>query len=302
MGMGRSRVIFETERHIKILGTIIRSVHTRPIRVKNLTDGSQYLLVQSHHLTLDTYDPIFEGLWVEEQVKLYKFKLGLDNDLSNVHLSDCEISFSLKGARLTGSTFKNVDFVGSNLEGADLRGSTFIGCTLTDMNIKGAVFSESKLEDVNFTGSDLSGSYFYDADFHAPIMRGSNLTGVRLEKASFNGGDFTGANLEGVDFTDMEYSLDESESDCMNGYLPEPRLIFNNANLKGAKFDGTCLNHAQFEGADLTGTSFKGCDLSSEYPIDCVYSEGTSFKGATLESTDFEGANLSGVLSLRGFF
>lgn len=296
-GFGQ-RVVFERETHIKVLGTTIRSTNIRPLRVKNLDDGSQYLLVQPHELTLVDVDPIFKGLSVEEQAKIAKFKLGLNSNLSHLELDDCTVPFSLKGANLTNCTFRNVDFTGSNLDGANLMCSTFIGCTLKGLSIRGANFTDCKLEDVDFTGSDLSRSSFYDADLHAPIMRGCNLTGVLLEKAYFNGGDFTESNCEGVNFTVMDYSFSESESDCMNGYLQDPRLIFNQANLRGAKFDKLILTHAQFEGADLTGASFKDCDLSST-PEDYDYqSEGTSFKGAVLEGVVFDGANLEGVLGI----
>jgi uncharacterized protein YjbI with pentapeptide repeats len=290
-GLGQ-RIVLERETHIKVLGTTIRSVHNRPLRVKNLNDDSQYLLVQPHHLTLAG----FEGLDLEEQVKLCKFKLGVDNDLSRLELENCKMSLSLRGARLTDCIFRNVDFMGSNLDGADLRGSTFIGCYLKDLSIRGANFTDCKLENVDFTDSDLSESSFYDADFHAPIMRGCNLTGVVFEKAHFNGSDFTRSNCESVDFTLMDYSFDEAESECMNGYIQDPRLIFDKANLRGAKFDRLTLTHAQFEGADLTDVSFKDCDLSST-PEDYDYhSEGTNFKNAILDNVVFDGANLNGIV------
>jgi uncharacterized protein YjbI with pentapeptide repeats len=296
-GLGQ-RVVVERETHIKVLGTTIRSSHNRPLRVKNLDDGSQYLLVLPHELTLADVDPIFKGLSVEEQARLAKFKLGLNSNLSHLELDDCTVPFSLKGANLTNCTFRNVDFTGSCLDRANLMCSTFIGCTLKGLSIRGANFTDCKLEDVDFTGSDLSRSSFYDADLHAPIMRGCNLTGVLLEKADFTGGDFTESTCEGVNFTVMDYSFSESESDCMNGYLQDPRLIFNRANLRDAKFDKLILTHAQFEGADLTDASFKDCDLSSS-PEDYFYqSEGTSFKGALLEGVVLEGANLEGVLGL----
>lgn len=296
-GLGQ-RVVVEKETHIKVLGTTIRSAHNRPLRVKNLDDDSQYLLVQSYHLSLAYYDPIFEGMSVEEQAKLCKFKLGLNSNLSHLELEDCTMPFSLKGANLTNCIFRNVDFTGSCLDRADLMCSTFIGCTLKGLSIKKANFSKCKLEDVDFTGSDLSRSYFYDTDLHAPIMRDCNLTEVSLLKADFTGGDFTGSNCEGVDFAVMDYSFSEAESKCMNGYLQDPRLLFDECNLRGAKFDGLTLTHAQFEGADLTGASFKDCDLSSS-PEDYDYqSEGTSFKGAILEGVVFEGSNLEGVVGL----
>jgi uncharacterized protein YjbI with pentapeptide repeats len=278
-GLGE-RISIQEEVHLEVLGVTIRSRSERPIRVKNLEDGSQYILVKPEAFHIFKLEGAL--LDVGEQVKLYKVREGLSLDLSGLELygSSC-IRFpeiSLRGVDLSGGVFTDVDFSGLDFEGANLSRARFNRCSFKGALLKGANLSEAELEDVDFSEA--------------------RLEGATLKEASFVGVNFTKSWCDGVDFTEVEYDYDECETDCINGYLNEPRLIFNGARLKGAKFDGLSLNHAQFEGADLTEASFKGCDLSSCKTDDyCGYvSEGTSFKGAVLEGVDFEGALLEGAI------
>lgn len=282
-GMG-TQTFLEQETQIKVLGTTIRSTTYRPIRVKNLDDDKQYLLVTSDHFKIIDLEGAM--LTLDEQVKLYKVTHGLSKDLRGLSLSNCKIPFDLSGCDLSGSSFDQVDFLG-DLRGANLSGANLSYCDLKGLNLEGADFSNSILKSVDFSCSSLKGSTFFDAELDDPLFVTSSLDRVDFTKASFNGGDFTCALCEGVDFSGLEYSYDDSLSDCLNGYLNDPRLLFSWADLRGAKFDGLSLNHAQFNGATLTGATFKDCDLSSseddyrdsryEY-----YSEGTNFKGAKL--------------------
>jgi uncharacterized protein YjbI with pentapeptide repeats len=282
-GLG-TRTFLEQETQIKVLGTTLSSTSSRPIRVKNLDDDKQYLLVSSDHFKIIEIEGV--ELTLEEQIKLYKVAHGLSKDLQGISLSNCKITFDLSGCGLRGSTFDHVDFLG-DLRGANLSGVHLTYCDLKGLNLEGANFSNSILKSVDFSCSSLRGSTFLDADLDEPLFVTCSLEGVDFTKASFNGGDFTCALCEGVDFSGLDYSYEESLSDCLNGYLNDPRLLFSWADLRGAKFDGLSLNHAQFNGATLTGATFKDCDLSSseddyrdsryEY-----YSGGTSFKGAQL--------------------
>lgn len=253
----------------------------------------------------------------EERLKFEQVQAGLSKDLTNLYLfgaygKDKFPEVNLTDVDLSGSTLNNLIFEDMNFKDAimsevSLDGCTFVRCDFTRATIKsesnngkGPNFIECSLIgctlqleawdfSINFEGCDLSDSVFVKSDIAVAY--------------------FKNTKCENTDFTGLEYDLERAESLCFNGYNHEPRLIFNNANLKGAKFDGLSLNHAQFEGANLTDTSFKDCDLSSEEPLDmrCQsssyfdYSDSTSFKGATLNNTNFEGANLSGAKNLMGF-
>ena len=248
----------------------------------------------------------------EDRERVNKIKEGISKDLTGLdvcgysggHFPQIDLTgVDLGGSRLTHLRFENMSFRGAVLSSVDLDCSEFVNCDFT-----GAVIITKELR----RGVDLIGCDFSDCTIQINVYNGScHFDGSILRNSSFVNSDITVAyfentTCENTDFTGIKYNLQRAEDDCMNDYNEDPRLIFNNANLTGAKFDGLSLNHAQFENANLTNTSFKNCDLSSEQPIDmggwsCTwfeYSEATSFKGANLSDTDFEGADLRGVVGL----
>ena len=281
---GLKGTFIEQETQIKVLGTTIKSASYRPIWIKNLDDNKQYLLVTPDYFKI--IDLEGAELTLENQLKLYKVVHGLSKDLQGLRLSKCKIPFDLKGVDLSESSFDHVDFLG-DLSDANFKGSYLTYCELKGLNVERANFNDCVLKNVDFSCSNLREAKFVNAELEEPQFVTCSLEGIELTKASFNGGDFTCALCEGVNFSGIEYSYSESESDCLNGHLSDPRLLFSWADLRGAKFDGLSLNHAQFNGATLTGASFKDCDLSSDVAdyrdgVYEYYSEGTNFKGAVL--------------------
>lgn len=255
----------------------------------------------------------YKYYWSEhEREKLEKVREGISKDLTGLWLigefGDYFPQVDLTGVDLSDSllshlTFEDMSFRGAVLSGVDLNCSKFVRCDFT-----GAVIITKELDKgVDFIGCDLSDCtiqldvYSGSCDFDGSILRNSVFANSDIIVAYFGN-----AKCENTDFTGIKYDLQRAEDLCFNGYNKDPRLIFDNADLTGAKFDGLSLNHAQFENANLTNTSFKNCDLSSEEPIDMAgwsstwfeYSEATSFKGATLNNTNFDGANLKGVVGL----
>ena len=188
----------------------------------------------------------------------------------------------LEASDLNYVKFICCDFKGLKIELGDvyLSAMTFENCDMRECVL------QVNVANLSFSGCDLSGSRFEDS-------------GVIVMY-------FDEANCEGVDFRGIDYDLEEALGECLNGYNHDPRVLFNGANLRGARFDGLRLNHGQFEGADLEGASFRDCDLSSVEPLEYEqentyfdYSAGTSFFFASVKGVDFEGANLDGVLGLE---
>jgi uncharacterized protein YjbI with pentapeptide repeats len=210
----------------------------------------------------------------------------------NVHLVKCHFY---------ASRFKKTSFKGSILEDCTFDYTIFSRC-----NFDGAVLKDSDVsvytKQVYFRGCSFKGatiSLLVDGD---AVFDNCNLEGATFKDCDFACASFQGSNCKGVDFTGITYNYQEAQDQHFNGYNHDPRLLFQGADLSGAKFDGFSLNHAQFEGAILDGASFRGCDLSSEL-VDLTgwgccdfYSEGTSFKGCDMSKADFTDADLTGVL------
>lgn len=186
---------------------------------------------------------------------------------------------------LNYAKFEGCSFKGLKIELGDvyLSSLTFENCDMSDCEL------QMHVANLSFRGSNLSGSVFRDTCVIVMYCEGSDC--------------------EGVDFRGIDYDLEEALGECLNGYNHDPRMLFNGANLRGARFDGLRLNHGQFEGADLEGASFRGSDLSSVEPLEYEqentyfdYSAGTSFFFSNVKGVDFEGANLKGVLGLKEKF
>lgn len=188
------------------------------------------------------------------------------------------------------------------LDVCDLNYAKFIGCNFRGLKIK--------LGDVYLSAITFENCVMSDCEIQINVanlsFRGCDLSGSKFEDSGVIVMYFEGANCEGVDFRGIDYDLEEALGECLNGYNHDPRVLFNGANLRRAKFDGLALNHAQFDEANLEGASFRGCDLSSVEPLDYEqentyfdYSAATSFLFANLKDVDFEGANLEGVKGLE---
>lgn len=213
----------------------------------------------------------------------------------------------LCGYDLSGLRFEGVKMRGVRLLGVDLSGVEFVRCDLRESVI---LCSVSDWRFFEFEGCKMGGSVL-SVDGLEGVFRFKNcdLSGSVFVSSEVVSGSFEGSCCEGVDFRGMVFDVDEAEGLFMNGYIREPRLVFDRGDMRGARFDGMSLGHSSFEYVDLEGASFRGCDLSVRYELDSVsdskgdffyggefYSEGTSMVGALLSGVDWEGANVEGVI------
>lgn len=146
-------------------------------------------------------------------------------DLKGITVDGGQLAGNFAGVDLSGSTFRNMSFVGSNFRGANLTGVTIessrlSGVSFQDANLSGATLSQNAYEQVSDAGP---------ANF-----TGANLTGATLNVAVNEGHiAFTGATLKGTTFQDGGWA----ESDFV-----ELKDI-SNANFSGtdARPDGFTL-------------------------------------------------------------
>ena len=150
------------------------------------------------------------------------------------------------------------------IEGLDLSFRGFDGARTLRLHASGVVGR----------GSSWRGAYFDE-----PLLDGASFPYSAFEdsfmfEAALGGSDSSHANLRNVQW--------------LSCFAPES--IFDDADLTGARLDGTIFPGASFRGACLRGASlvhcsFRGCDLT-----------GADLRGGTLTDTVFEGAKLTGVL------
>lgn len=192
--------------------------------------------------------------------------------LRDMRLDDYDFSkLSLRGATITGCSFKSADLISANLEGSTLTHNDFtnaklIAAQLSDANLSHsillnanlltAVTRRTRLENIDFRGHDISGL----------ILRGVSLAGSNLEGQALARIDFSNSNLSGVNF---------KHADLI-------QALFNSADLRDANFTGAKLTGALFRNANLQGVNFSSLDLSK-----------ADFSEANLRDIDLREANLN---------
>lgn len=96
----------------------------------------------------------------------------------------------LRGANLSGSFFRNIDFTGTWFRGTNLAGAEFDHCHLNNTDfagadLRGARFIFCDMVNVNFAGADLRGAILNDLrvikDVH---LDGTDLRGVTADEKS----------------------------------------------------------------------------------------------------------------------
>lgn len=137
---------------------------------------------------------------------------------ANIIRRDPESSYGLTSCRKMD--FSNADLRGAYCKGVDFSGSKFWGAKLD--------------------GADLTECNFDQCGIKAEQLTSCKLSGARLTRINF---DFASV------FDDMDLqNVDFSRSSFAHG-------VFENTDLRGAKFFGCCLNldHVDFKGARFSG-------------------------------------------------
>lgn len=132
--------------------------------------------------------------------------LGLERDLSNVDLSDLDLSwFSLRNRVMSGSRFRRACMFRSNLEQCDLRKSELNDTDLTNTflfgaNLEGAHLHRAVLDHAHLKAADLSHASLFGCSLRDVKLQGARLCGADLRAA-----DLRGATVEDADFSDATF-------------------------------------------------------------------------------------------------
>lgn len=165
----------------------------------------------------------------------------------------------LVGASLGGSGFYDADLRGSDLTHADLRFGSFEKVWFDDARMSGSFLGEGNFKDATFINTDLNHAWWNGASFTGADMTGANLTSadyfdqesdqvLNLSFTEMSGANLTDANLSGAYVYGADFSEDPSQ-DIPAATLR--RTDFTDAELSGARLDGTDRRTALWEGADL---------------------------------------------------
>jgi uncharacterized protein YjbI with pentapeptide repeats len=209
----------------------------------------------------------------------------------------------LRGSKLSGESFRNVNFgdadaSGAFLNDADLSGADLSKVRLVKTNLRGA-----KLQDANLENANLNKANLRDANLRESHLEGANLAGVKLNKKT----TFKDAHLEGTDL--RKANLKKSLS--LNGvYLSQSTQLTEKslrtaklpkAHLSDMTLDHLNLHRAQFRSAYMDRTTFQEVKASKKTKFtsaklrEAKFIKGdfpSHFDNADLHSAVFTGTNL----------
>ncbi len=212
-----------------------------------------------------------DHLWSILNALLKAPDLNLQNaDLRNVNFGEKRLQADLRGADLTGGTFRNYI---NQISDANFNQSTFWQTRIG--MVKNCNFEECEFY-------EFSGCSFYNCNCTNAQFR--NLAGRLV---------FYQSNCRGADFS--------------AGFMPNSSLRwcdFTGANFQNANLIGADLCHSKFTGADLTGVRLDGAIMIGVDLTDARLNNailvGADLSDATVMNADFsdtrlEGANLTTV-------
>ncbi len=95
----------------------------------------------------------------EAEARSLRITVGLQKDLSNIDLSERELSgFSFAGKDLTSANLSE-----SNLRGANFSGATLSNAKFIEADLARAIFSQATLDDTSFAFAEITEAIFTDA-------------------------------------------------------------------------------------------------------------------------------------------
>jgi uncharacterized protein YjbI with pentapeptide repeats len=174
--------------------------------------------------------------------------ISIDNDLDRLQLQQLIESHQLwlhdrqKGQRLV---LRGKRLLGSNFAQLDLRAADFSGAILSASSFSGAILSGASFNEADATDTDFSGA----------ILEEAKMSAAKFGKARLHGAVLDGATAIDTDFTEISgHSLRARDARM-------PGARFKLATLPRADFASTDLAHADFYDADLVGACFQNAWL-----------------------------------------
>jgi len=147
---------------------------------------------------------------------------------------------SWDSASIDRRSFESVLFVGIDLSDGEEHGAVFRDCTFRGVRFHAATHRDAAF--LNCTFVDCS---FFDARFTGCKLVGSMFDRCRFGPTSVEGGDWSLVGLPGADLRQVAFR----------------DLRMREADLTGARLDGTILREVDLAGAWLHNASFQGTDL-----------------------------------------
>ncbi len=174
-----------------------------------------------------------------------------------------------------GANLSNADLSGADLAGVDLRGANLNGIR------SGGITGNPQLPEK----WQLVGGYLFGP--------GANLSYARLDGIAIWGSDFTNVNLTGasVNGTGFIYptSFEGVKSGgivgvfqygpkLVNGYIVEPKVNLEGADLQGADLSNLDLADSNLRGADLTGAELDNTNLAGANLVNADFTEADLYR------------------------
>jgi uncharacterized protein YjbI with pentapeptide repeats len=192
-----------------------------------------------------------------------------------------------EGATLAGRVFDDADFRGANLRGANLTGA----------RLRGARFDGADLRSANLSGADARGAVFdrallEDAHLDATNVLGARGVGAVLVRCTGKSTCFESGNWSEADF-----------SHCQ---LETPN--FDNASLHGARFAHAKLNRGHFDASGLVDVVFddanlEGARLTNTAVVSCTLERarltGSHWELSGIQRSQFSDSHCGGMTWLR---
>ncbi len=174
--------------------------------------------------------------------------------LSEENLNKC----ALMAADLSDANLQGATLAGAKLAGATVNRTLFVGCDLGKTDMGGISGTKARFDAVTLGG----GTSLMAANLPEAVFRGCNAVGSAVMTGlEALGADFSGASL--------------------------PRVILNNAKLRGANLVNVNLEGASLAAVDLSRASMTRVNLQKTTLQSAI------FVGATLVGTRFDGADIN---------
>lgn len=163
------------------------------------------------------------------------------------------------GADISGQSHTRVKFVNLDMTEVTNNGAVFTECTF-----RGARFNASVHSDAAFVNCTFGGCTFFDARFNQCKFVGSMFDRCTYDVMKVVGGNWSFVGLPGADLRTSSF-LD---------------VRMQEADLTGARCEGSSLRGVNLSGAWLHGANFTDCDL----------------RGSDLSSLEPENAKIRGAI------
>ncbi len=215
----------------------------------------------------------------------------IDSDLRSAQFDDADFSSAdLTGVRLTKTTVRNANFIGSFLKDAILILTQFEATRLNSAILVGANFEGSKFTNCDLSNADISNTRLSNLNIIAGDMKG-----IRLNKSQIINSIFTKINLNQAKFNGVY--IDNSE--FKNNDFKQADL--SDAILHSTTFMDSIFSYSGFYKTKMYSVDMSNC-LFQEVDLEESYLEYSNFDRAKLIEVNFRGSVMHHVSFINSDF